>query len=133
MDPIRAALWTLLDADPQLSALATGIHHRVAPQDAAPPFVTFDKVSSTPIWSMAGAPIDNELWQVKGVSRGGDAQEAEAIAQRIDTLLTDAPLVVTGRDHLYLRRDSDVDYGEQDGAVTYHHSGGLYRLVTEAA
>lgn len=133
MNEIRRALYQVLAADATLDGLATGgIHHRTAFQGAAPPYVIFHRQSETAIWSMTDA-IENDLWLVKGVCRGGDAGPAEDIADRVRDLLDDASLTVAGRDHLYLRHETGVDYGENDGGELYHHAGSVFRLVTELA
>jgi hypothetical protein len=130
MNPIRVALYSLLEDDEELTSLAAGgIHHRRAPQGSSFPLLIFDRQANTAQWSMRSA-IDNDLWLVKGVSRGGDSEEAEAIAARVEELLTDAALDVEGRDTLYLRRVSGVSYGEEESGESYHHEGASYRLVT---
>jgi hypothetical protein len=131
MNPVREALYAALAGDAQLNNLTTGIHHQTAPQNAATPYIVFNKQAGTPDWAFQGDPIQSDVWQVKAIDRGPSASTAEDIAIRIDTVLTDAALNVDDHAHLYLRRESDIDYPEQDGAETYHHVGALYRLLTE--
>lgn len=133
MNEIRRALYERLSGDVTLMGLVTGVHHAVAPQGAATPFVVFHKQSGTPQWQFSGAHIQTDLWMVKGIDAGPSASRAEDIAARISDLLTDAALTVTDRDLLTVFRESDIDYSEQDGADTYRHCGGLYRLITEPA
>lgn len=134
MNEIRRALYSRLNGDATLMALTTGgVHHQVAPQDAAMPVVVFHKQSGRPVWQFAGAHIQSDLWTVKAVNVGSSANTAEDIAARIDVVLTDAPLAVTGRVLLAVYRESDIDFPEQDGADTYRHVGGVYRLATTPA
>ncbi len=134
MNPVREAIFDRLVGDATLTALLsspTAVHHQVAPQTEATPFVVFNKQAGTPMWAFGGPALQNDLWQVKAIALGSSASDAEVIAARIDVALTNAVLVITGSTHLYLRRESDVDYPEQDGADTYRHCGALYRLISE--
>lgn len=127
--PVRVALYGLLSDDDMLKGLAAGgLHHQRAPEGTTPPYVIFNKQSGVPVWSF-GDFFSNQLWQVKGICRGGDAEGAEAIDARCAELLNDAPLDIDGHETLYLRRESDVDYPQDDAGETIFHVGGLYRLM----
>lgn len=134
MSAIRTAIYTQLAGTSAVTALLsspTAIYHRVAPADAQAPFVIFTKQAGTPRWAMAGDPLDTDLWLIKGVCTGGSSSAAESIAAAVDDAINDALLSITGRNLLFLRRESDVDYGEADGGEQWHHVGALYRLTTE--
>ena len=75
--------------------------------------------------------MDNDLWLIKAVDRSDTADTADNIASRLDALLTDATLSISGKTQLYLRRESDVDYPENADGVVYHHAGSLFRLIYE--
>lgn len=136
---VRRALYGRLAGDTTLNGLlatpATGysksIYHQEAPDGASFPFIVFHKQSGTPTEAM-GAPsaLENDIWLVKCVDRGPSADTAEAVQARIQALLNDAPLSISGSTLLYLRRQSDVEYPEVDNGVRYSHAGSLYRLVT---
>ena len=53
--------------------------------------------------------------------RGADTQ--------IDTALQDATLTITGFNHVYCRRESDIYLTENVGGVMYQHIGGTYRII----
>lgn len=93
----------------------------------------FHRQAGRPAWAFAGTPLQSDLWLVKAVDRSASASKAEGIAARIDAVLSDANLSVGGRDQLYLRRETDVEYAEDDGAETYRHCGAVYRVVTDPA
>lgn len=116
---------------PAASGYAKGIYFQVAPAGAAFPYVIFQKQAGTPTdtFSTPGF-MDEDVWLVKAVDRDTTADDAEAIAARVMTLLNDAPLSISGKSLLYLRRTSDVEYPEVENGVTYHHVGSLYRLIT---
>lgn len=136
MNTIRSGLYSKLAGDTTLGALLaspTAIYHRRAPQTARTPFVIFHKQAGTPSWTFAGPPLLTELWMVKIIDRSSSASAAENAAARVVELLTDATLVTAGKRLLYIRHESDVDYGEDDGAELYQHVGALWRVITEPA
>lgn len=137
--PVRRGIYGKLAGDTTLNNLlgtpATGysksIYHDQAPQGAAFPFVIFSKSTGVPTEAF-GDPdaFDTDVWLVKGVDKASSADTAEAIQARIQVLLNDASLSISGSTLLYLRRQSDVQYPETVDGVQYKHAGGLYRLVT---
>lgn len=136
---IRRAVYGALAGDVTLNALlgtpATGfskaIYHREAPAGATPPFVIINKQAGTPTEAF-GVPsaLETDVWLVKAVDRSPSADAAEAVQSRIQTLLNDATLSISGRALHYLRRQSDVEYGETIDGVRYQHAGSLFRLVS---
>lgn len=136
MNEIRRTLYQRLTGDAALTAMLAApdaVYHAVAPQTASTPFVVFHKQSGTPDWQFAGAHIQDDVWTVKAVDQRSTASTTEDIAARIDALLNDAPLTITGRLRLGVYRQSDLDYLETEGADTYRHVGAMYRLVTQPA
>lgn len=130
MNPVREALNDVLSADATLAGLAPGgVHYRKAPSDATFPLVIFAKQDGRPDWCFDGEPLQWDLWLVKGV---GQTAEAEDIAAQCAALLDNATLTITGRDHLYLRREGDVDMEEVVKGERFDHVGHIFRLVTEA-
>jgi hypothetical protein len=148
----RRALYGKLTSDgtllSQLGAAAPGytqsIYYQSAPDTASFPLVVFSKQSGLPTEAFADpTALDTEVWLVKGVAhQGGDtpgqppaksaADIAEAIGERIRTLMNDGALSIAGTataTQLYLRRQSDVDYAELSAGEIYAHSGSLFRLA----
>lgn len=135
---IRRALYGKLAGDTTLNNLlaspASGyskaIYHQEAPQGAAFPFVIFNKQAGTPTEAFqAPSALETDIWLVKGVDRSASADTAEAIQARLQALLNDASLSISGATLLYLRRQSDVQYPEVTGGVRYEHAGSLFRLM----
>lgn len=136
----RRAIYGRMAGDSTLNALlgapATGynkaIYHNQAPAGAAWPFVVFFKSSGVPTYTMkTGAAFKSDVWTVKAVDRSTSADQAETIDSRLDALLTDGVISISGATQMYLRRESDVEYPETAEGVAYQHVGGLYRLVFE--
>jgi hypothetical protein len=119
-----------------LGAPATGyskaIYHQQAPAGAAFPYIIFNRQSGVPTEAFTDpSALETDVWLIKAIDRSTSADTAESIANRIQTLLNDATLSISGAAHLYLRRQSDVDYAEVDDGVTFKHAGSLFRLVYE--
>ena len=136
MNPVRAAIYERLAGDAALTGLLstpTAIYHQVAPQDAATPFVVFQRQAGDPRWQFAGGLVQSDVWTIKAVDRASSASGAEDIAARIDAVLTDAPLAITGRVLLAVYRETDVEYPETSDGATYRHVGAQYRLQTSPA
>lgn len=140
MNAVRDALADRLAADAGITALVastggpfTGVYHRQAPKGAPTPFVLFTKMAGTPTYTFGGLGLQSDVWLAKAVDRNANSGPAEDLAAAITACLTDAPLSIAGSPLLYLRRISDVDYGEPDGDHMYVHVGATWRLVTEPA
>lgn len=130
---VKTGLIAALRADATLTGLlgsgTASIHHSVAPQGSSFPCVTYQKVPGTqPAYTMGGRAWENELYNVKAVTQGHSAPTAGSIAERIDTVLTDNPVSVSGGTCFYLRLESYIEYPEVTDGKTYQHIGGSYRV-----
>lgn len=137
MDGFRAAAFAKLNGDSTLTdmlATTTSIYHNRAPLDAAFPFIIFSKNAGSYNLTFKGAPMANQVWLFKGVDKSPSASRAEDIDRRIDTVLSDASLILSDGSLLYLRRESDVNYEDDtDAEFAIHHIGGLYRTIIDRA
>lgn len=133
----RRALYGKLAGDTTLTSLlgtpaagySQGIYYEVAPQTAVFPYVIFNKQAGTPRYAYASLAMDNDIWLIKGVDRATSADSVDNIAARLDALLTDGTISISGKTQLYLRRESDVDYSETVDGVAYRHAGATFRLI----
>jgi hypothetical protein len=137
---VRRALYGKLAGDTTLNNLlgtpATGyskaIYHDQAPDGADHPLVVFAKQSGVPTEALGDpSTFESDVWLVKAVDQNRSADTAEAVAARLNVLLNDAALSISGGTLLYLRRQSDVEYPEITDGVSYKHCGALYRLLYE--
>lgn len=141
---VRRALYGKMAGDTTLTSLlhsppptsSQSIYHQQADDAAQTPFVIFQKQAGTPGYAFGARSYDNELWLIKGVvqkSNSGTATASDAvdaISSRLDTLLTDGAITISGKTKLYLRRESDIEYSEQvEGQPRVLHAGGLFRLM----
>ena len=149
---VRKALYGKMAGDGTLTGLLSSrkapgrsqnIYYAYAPDGAGFPCVIFHKQAGTPLYTFktgttagdAHAAADNEIWMIKGVAHDDYEIAAEDpltasdnIASRLDVLLTDGTISISGASQLYLRRESDVSYVETSDGESYYHHGGLYRL-----
>lgn len=133
----RRAIYGKLSGDTTLNALlgapATGytrsIYYEYAPEGASFPYVVFNKQAGTPTYAFASKAMDAEVWLVKGVDRNRTADQVDAISTRLEELLVDGALSISGKTQLYLRRESDTDYAEVTDGEIYRHAGSLFRLI----
>lgn len=136
---IRRSLYGKLAGDSTLVGMlgspppgySKSIFYQQAPPKAQYPYVIFNKQASTPRYAIGARAFDNDIWLIKAVDRSDSADPADNIASRLDALLTDATLSISGKTQLLLRRESDVDYPETADGVTYRHAGSLFRLIYE--
>jgi hypothetical protein len=136
----RRSLYGKLAGDTTLNNLlasppagySKSIFYQLAPENAAHPFIVFQRQSGLPTEAFGDpSAVETDVWLVKAVDRSSSADTAEAIQARVQTLLNDAALSVSGSSLMYLRRQSDVDYSEIADGVLFRHSGSLYRVVTD--
>lgn len=139
---VRRALYGKLSGDTTLNSYlgtppagkSKNIWHQTAGEGAEFPYVIFNKQSGTPAYTFktGHAFLDNEVWLVKGVDHNMDSDPVDNIASRLDALLTDGTISISGAVHLYLRRESDVEYAETADGELIRHAGALYRLYYSA-
>jgi Protein of unknown function (DUF3168) len=136
----RRAIYGKLAGDTTLNNLlasppagwSKSIFHYEAPTNVAFPFVIFSLSSAVPTEAFSDpSAYVTEVWLVEAVDRNTTADTAEAIAARIEVLLNDAALSISGGNLMYLRRQSATDRPELVDGVSYRHSGSLFRLVAE--
>ncbi len=136
---IRRGIYGKLAGDTTLTNLlgtaapgySKSIYYQQAPAGAGFPYVIFSKQSSVPTYAISARMYDSDIWLIKAVDRSDTADTADNIASRLEALLTDAELSISGKTQLLLRRESDVDYPETTDGELYRHSGSTFRLITQ--
>lgn len=129
MKAVRKALYDKLTGDSTLTAMATGtrIYDTQAPPGGTLPYIIFQLVGGPrPI-----IPRKLHEWTItiKTVVAGMTAVTGEDIIARVETLLDDHALVVSGYTVYWLKRESpDIDYIEVAGGNPYRHIGGTWRM-----
>lgn len=134
---VRRGIYGAITASTAITSQLGGsaaVYFGQAPQSALFPLIIFHKDSGVPRYTLTAgsSAFDEELWTVKVVDRNTTPDPADVIAYSLDALLTDGAVSISGRNLMYLRRESDVSYMETTDGVTYFHSGAMYRLLHQA-
>lgn len=122
-----STLTNLLASPP--TGYSKSIYYEIAPTAATFPYVIFQEQASTPTYSFTAVNFDNEVWTIKGVDRSTSSTIVRGIADRLDALLTDGTISISGKTQRYLRRESGVSYSEVSGDQRFIHAGHMFRLV----
>jgi len=134
MNSVEAALYSKLTGDAALTALlgggANSVFGYLGPENATMPFVVFAEQTDVPAYTLKAKAYEQLLYLVKGVTKEGSMKVAGQIAERIEALLFDTTLTISGGTLMYCRKESGVRYVETDNGVRFNHAGGLYRLFT---
>lgn len=118
-----------------LAAGAKSIYEDLAPENAERPYLIYGEiVPGTPEYTLGqGEGIDRFIYQVKGVVDGDSAKPAAEIRDAVQSVLSDGPLTIPGRNVLLADRLQNVRLTELVDGRRYNHRGALYRIWTEAA
>ena len=107
---------------------ATAAYNAIAPQTATLPYVVFSQASGIGEWTFEERAWKTTTYLVKAVGQGHSAAAPSAMSDRLDTLLNDKPLTLTGWTCQRIRREQDIQYAEVESGIIYHHIGGIYRI-----
>jgi hypothetical protein len=106
----------------------TGVYRMQAPQGSVEPYVVFQEQAGVDSYTFNARDARSLVYLVKVVDVGPSGLRAAQAAERIDTLLTDKALSLSGFNNLRIRRESDVEYTENDNGTIYQHYGALFRV-----
>jgi len=129
---VDAALVAKLSSDATLTALMTdGVYFDIAPHGKTK-FVIVSLLAEEDEPMFTGRAYEEGLYLVKAVSSESSAVNARSAAARIDALLENGTLTVTGYSLMRLTRVNRVRYMEVDEADTtirWQHQGGHYSVA----
>lgn len=131
---IEGAIYEKLAGDTVLTAMLSGgtaspsVYSDQAPQGATEPYVVYSLASEADSYTLASRSWENGVYLVKAVDKSNSTTRAGSIAARIDAVLTDGALSISGRSHLSTRRTERVRYPETVSGVVYQHAGGYFRV-----
>lgn len=132
MIALNQALYNKLKGDAALIALlaagTASIFQRLAPENETTPYCIYQQQAGVAAYTLAGPSWTDFVFTVKGITEGPSMQRAGQIQDRLEELLTNGELTVAGRDHLYLRREADVEYAEVVDGRRYNHAGADFRI-----
>jgi hypothetical protein len=129
---VDAALTAKLLADATLMALATdGVYFDEATAGKTK-FVILSLVTESDEPMFGARAFEDATYLVKYVELGTSGINAKAAAARIDVLLEQGTLTVTGYGLMVMRRVERVRYTEVDdvdSSIRWQHRGGRYQIV----
>uniref|UniRef100_A0A6M3JPL6 Uncharacterized protein n=1 Tax=viral metagenome TaxID=1070528 RepID=A0A6M3JPL6_9ZZZZ len=129
---VDAAVVAKLAGDSTLLALMTdGVFVDIAGKDDTR-FVIVSQASHFDDYVFDGRVVETFSYLVKAVDRSTSGATVKTAAARIDTLLQDVALTISGYGHLLTRRSERVRYTEVDSVdqdIRWQHRGGLYQVV----
>lgn len=120
--------------DATLSGLAPGgIYRDTAPQGVSTPYVIVSQVSHEDDYSIGSQAFESIRYLVKAVDMNTSGTAAQAVADRVQTLLQTVTLTITGYRSVWVQREERVVYVEVDDASDrrYQHRGGIYLVMVE--
>lgn len=125
----QKAVFAALSADADLTTLLGGARiHDHAPANVAFPYLTFGRTSLFD-WSTSTEDGNEHLFTVHVWSKSNGKAEAFAIADRVQEILHDAGLEMTGHHLVSLRQELEEVRYNDDHAV--YHGLLRYRATTE--
>lgn len=126
MASLEEALYAKLTSDATLMAIATGgVYNSLAIQSATYPLILFQQIRGTDQYTFTRRVSTQHRYQIKCINEGYDNEPCRAAMERIDTLLTDQTLTVTGKTFWMARRISEFAYAEPAlSGKAYQHVGG---------
>jgi len=126
---IDTALYAILNGDATLGTLVSGVYKGVATQGAAYPFILFQLIRSGDRYTFTQRVSTEHQYQVKCVAEGYSDAIAQTAMARVDALLTDQSLDVTGKTLWVMRRTSEFYFAEGgEFGVMYQHRGGEWKI-----
>jgi hypothetical protein len=142
MKAIDDALFALFSADNEaevgLASLVGAEIYREGsvPDGAAFPRIQFGPMPGVDAYTLKVRTHTKTTFAIKAVDgdregnpKGFSTEAVNAIAKRVDYLLTDKPLALEEGTCIYLRRIGPIEYTEMDGDERYQHVGGNFQVM----
>lgn len=129
---LETGLYNKLKADSTLTTALGGtiIYNKIAPQGVSDSYVVFG-------WQGGGdqnespTRMRNLVYQVQAIATTQGT--AATLDGYIDSALHNQSLTVSGWSNIWLAREGDINYTEQDtSGVTHYHVGGFYRIIIDS-
>jgi len=132
---VDTAIIAKLTGDATLMGLAPGgVYREVAPQGVQEPFIIVQQYTHEDQYLLRRqAAFESFAYLIKAVQQSMTAAAVQACADRIQTLLQNGTLTITGYTLTLLQREERIATVEidEDRDLRYQHRGGLYRVIVE--
>jgi hypothetical protein len=134
LEAVDQCITTTLKGDSTMSAMISNrIYREQAPQNATYPLVVFGLMSAADR-NMLGPvrAFTRGQYMVKAITTGDGFATADDIMDRVDAILQDKRLTVSGYRVMPLYREEIARYVETIGGVRYNHYAFIYRFYSYA-
>lgn len=110
IEAVATAIVAKLGGDSNLTATlgVTGVFYDVAPDEQPYPFITIGLVTAPDEYTFGGRAWQPGRWQVRAWDQDTSARRAARIMARVDALLTDQALTVSGFAVMVVRREETL-------------------------
>lgn len=116
---MSSALYSVLNA-----AATVDVYYALAPQGSTPPYTIFQRSAAVDDYTFTSAGVSAD-YIVKVVSNRNWPGEAMEVYGHIHSAMDDATLTISGYSHLRCRRDSSLEFRDDEG---FWHVGGIYSV-----
>jgi len=135
IESVQAVEWirATLKADGVLLGLVGDrVYSDLAPEGAASPWIIISVMAAPDLNTLCGHRVlATVICQVKAIAAGRGMAGPQAVADRMDHLLTRANGATAEAAVLSCIREQAIHYSESDGGTLYRHLGGQYRLLVQ--
>jgi len=126
---VPAAIYSILSSDTTLMSLVGGVYRNIGPKSATYPFVVYQHISSNDTYTLTQRVSEPARYQIKVIDKGYSAVNAKTALTRIDALLTDQDLDVSGKETWVVRRRGEFEYVQMgEFGVVYQHVGANWMI-----
>lgn len=141
-EQVRIGLFTKLNVSGVTTVATGGVHHKLAPEGTARPYVIFQRQAPGAVtysFGTTAAPnlaLEDDLWLIKSVTDEDSSAslEPEALAEQILTACEAAignSLTLSSNTAVAVYRQADIaSYAEKLSDRMIHHHGFLLRVVS---
>jgi hypothetical protein len=122
-----------LSADSVIAGLiGNRVYLTQAPQGIPMPYIVVVFQGGPDVNTFGSRALAQPLMLVKGVGKHSDLPALRVLADRIDALLQDTRVVVSGY-QIRVQREAPVAYPEFNEGLEFRHLGGMYRCWVSLA
>lgn len=136
-EKVRVALYAEMNVSNVTTLAKGGVHHLVAPQGTAKPYVVFNRQSAADVVRAFQSNLiaENDLWLIKAVSDEDSSTTKEPqelnedILEAVETAIGNSLTLAGGSEVWSVERVADIpEYIEVKGDRLIYHNGFLLRV-----
>ena len=126
---VSAAIYSILTNDTTLMNIVSDVYRNIGIKSATYPFVVYQHISGNDTYTLTQRVSEPARYQIKVIDKGYSAVNAKTAIARIDVLLTDQDLDVSGKETWVVRRRGEFEYAQMgEFGVIYQHVGANWMI-----